>query len=127
MDICKCNLVDLHAYLKKNPNKQTNKKKQKRKRNKKIYQILESRYKPVQFTWVTINPKKKKKKKKTHFTQAADLQGLGTKIDAAPHSFIYLHSRTQRLFVVCWLLNVPATCKCISGTDLLRQFYVLPH
>ena len=23
--------------------------------------------------------------------------------------------------VVCWLLNVPATCKCISGTDLLRQ------
>ena len=27
----------------------------------------------------------------------------------------------------CWLLNVPATCECISGTDLLRQFYVLPH
>ena len=26
-----------------------------------------------------------------------------------------------------WLLNVPATCECISGTDLLRQFYVLPH
>ena len=20
---------------------------------------------------------------------------------------------------VCWLLNVPATCECISGTDLL--------
>ena len=29
--------------------------------------------------------------------------------------------------VVCWLLNVPATCWCISGTDLLRQFDVLPH
>ena len=28
---------------------------------------------------------------------------------------------------VCWLLNVPATFECISGTDLLRQFYVLPH
>ena len=28
---------------------------------------------------------------------------------------------------VCWLLNVPATCECISGTDLLRQFYVRPH
>ena len=28
---------------------------------------------------------------------------------------------------VCWLLNVPATCECISGTDLLRQFDVLPH
>ena len=27
--------------------------------------------------------------------------------------------------VVCWLLNIPATCECISGTDLLRQFYVL--
>ena len=29
--------------------------------------------------------------------------------------------------VVCWLLSVPATSQCISGTDLLRQFYVLPH
>ena len=29
--------------------------------------------------------------------------------------------------LVCWLLNVPATGYCISGTDLLRQFYVLPH
>ena len=28
---------------------------------------------------------------------------------------------------VCWLLSIPATCECISGTDLLRQFYVLPH
>ena len=28
---------------------------------------------------------------------------------------------------VGWLLNVPATCECISGTDLHRQFYVLPH
>ena len=28
---------------------------------------------------------------------------------------------------VCWLLNIPATCQCISGTDLLRQFYVLPY
>ena len=30
------------------------------------------------------------------------------------------------LFVGC-LLNIPATCECISGTDLLRQVYVLPH
>ena len=29
--------------------------------------------------------------------------------------------------IVCWLLKVPATCLCISGADLLRQFYVLPH
>ena len=33
----------------------------------------------------------------------------------------------ERERVACWLLNVPATCECISGTDLLRQFYVLPH
>ena len=29
--------------------------------------------------------------------------------------------------VVGWLLNVSATCYCISGTDLLRQLYVLPR
>ena len=29
--------------------------------------------------------------------------------------------------VVGWLLNVPATCQCVSGADLHRQFYVLPH
>ena len=28
---------------------------------------------------------------------------------------------------VGWLLNVPAICESISGTDLLIQFYVLPH
>ena len=26
---------------------------------------------------------------------------------------------------VCWLLYVPATCECISGTNLLRQLHVL--
>ena len=31
------------------------------------------------------------------------------------------------MLLVGWLLNVPATCECVSGTDLLRQFYVLPH
>ena len=29
------------------------------------------------------------------------------------------------MLFVGWLLNVPATCECISGTDLLRQFYLL--
>ena len=37
-----------------------------------------------------------------------------------------LFSAMEGLFVG-WLLNVPETCECISGTDLLRQFYVLPH
>ena len=35
--------------------------------------------------------------------------------------------RERVCLFVGWLLNVPATCECISGTDLLRQFYVLPH
>ena len=48
------------------------------------------------------------------------------------HSLNTIGSATQFQLVakhgiVCWLLNVPATCECISGTDLLRQFYVLPH
>ena len=28
---------------------------------------------------------------------------------------------------VCWLPNIPATRLCISGTNLLRQLYVLPR
>ena len=47
------------------------------------------------------------------------------------HACLYLkpiHSLCDMVWVVvCWLLSVPATCQCISGTDLLRQFYVLPH
>ena len=35
--------------------------------------------------------------------------------------------RARLLFVCGWLLNVPATCECISGTDLRRPFYVLPY
>ena len=30
--------------------------------------------------------------------------------------------RERESLFACWLLNVPATCECISGTDLLRQF-----
>ena len=37
------------------------------------------------------------------------------------------HVRMSYTVVVCCLLNVPAACYCISGTDLLRQFYALPH
>ena len=33
----------------------------------------------------------------------------------------------QSCLLVGWLLHVPATVVCISGTDLLRQFHVLPH
>ena len=41
--------------------------------------------------------------------------------------FCKLLGISHRAVVVYWLLNVPATCECISGMDLLRQFYVLPH
>ena len=40
---------------------------------------------------------------------------------------LYSGTESYALMFVCWLLNVPATCECISGRDLLRQFYVLPH
>ena len=46
--------------------------------------------------------------------------GAGLKTQAESDSFM-------GMWFVCWLLNVLATCECISGTDLLRQFYVLPH
>ena len=40
---------------------------------------------------------------------------------------VYTSTAFVCAFVCCGLLNVPATCECISGTDLLGQFYVLPH
>ena len=40
----------------------------------------------------------------------------------------WLFGRREKVIdVVGWWLNVLATCECISGTDLHRQFYVLPH
>ena len=44
---------------------------------------------------------------------------IGTSLVSLPGLFVCLF--------VGWLLNVPATGYCISGTDLLRQLYVLPH
>ena len=38
-----------------------------------------------------------------------------------------LYCKSLVCLLVGWLLNVPAICECISGTDLLRQLYVLPH
>ena len=50
--------------------------------------------------------------------------------DCAPDTRAYVLETVRgsvRVLFVDWLLNVPATCECISGTDLLRQLYVLPH
>ena len=43
------------------------------------------------------------------------------------HRLSCLVVRSPLGMFVCWLLNVPATSECISGTDLLGQFNVLPH
>ena len=55
---------------------------------------------------------------------------LWTRATAAAHlaerDSLQASLRTS-VVVVCWLLNVPTTCWCISGTDLRRPFYVLPH
>ena len=64
--------------------------------------------------WTSENTKIQKHMHITHLKQHVSKQSC---------SYIQLSSN---LFV-CWSFNVPATCKCISGTDLLRQVYVLPH
>ena len=33
----------------------------------------------------------------------------------------------EEVCFTCWLLNVLATCLCISVTELLRQVYELSH
>ena len=46
---------------------------------------------------------------------------------AAVVAVVLKQCRMKGYWLVGWMLNAPATCKCISGTDLLRQFHVLPH
>ena len=58
------------------------------------------------------------------FTQAFNQSLCGVKSETVMGQTVC--SSAICLFVG-WLLNVPATCECISGTDLHRQFYVLPH
>ena len=40
---------------------------------------------------------------------------------------VYMDGRQGNVVVVGCLLNVLGTCWCVSGPDLLRQSYVLPH
>ena len=61
-------------------------------------------------------------KRRTQLTGYSDWQAAWTCRLYEP-----LHWDISGSLFVGWLLNVPATCKCISGTDLLRQFYMLPH
>ena len=51
----------------------------------------------------------------------------GCSLAAYHASNTLLNLKDRSTDVVCWLLNVSATCECISWTDLLKQFYMLPH
>ena len=52
--------------------------------------------------------------------------GLTMEVGIVAVAIVLSTINSVKLFV-CWLLNAPATCECISETDLHRQFYVLPH
>ena len=39
-------------------------------------------------------------------------------------SLVMRYTQVDHCLFVGWLLNVLATCQCISGTDLHRQYYV---
>ena len=54
-------------------------------------------------------------------------QYTSTKPDSSSTVVVVVVAVVVVVVVVGWLLNVPATCECISGSDLLRQVYVLPH
>ena len=56
-------------------------------------------------------------KRKAHKDERAWIQGQLEEVKAVGRSVCWL---------VGWLLHVPATCTCISGTGLLGQFYVMP-
>ena len=60
--------------------------------------------------------------------KAEQLLGIDSRVSiTAVHMRQPLDQDVERGEFVCWLVNVSATCRCISGTDLLRQLYVLPH
>ena len=45
---------------------------------------------------------------------------VSTVLDSSCRSNLLSHPITVCCLFVCWLLNVPATCECISSTDLLN-------
>ena len=59
------------------------------------------------------------------------LMMVGWLLNVPAASLSHLVNEAVDEWVSKWLLaclfNVPATCECISGTDLLEQLYVLPH
>ena len=63
-----------------------------------------------------------------HFGSVVRAWRLCTTVNGRGNPLLtWTHFLSAVCLFVCWLLNVPATGECISGTDLLRQLYVLPH
>ena len=84
---------------------------------------------PQRHSWGTHQKKKKKKKERRGKTNTSQLyiRIMNVHPIGQVHLLDTLLILLGRIGVVGWLLYVLATCWCISGTDLLRQFYVLPH
>ena len=68
---------------------------------------------------------RERERERGHFPDSVSRTALCSKDSTVPDPL--LDKNPARTVVVCWLLNVPATCECISWTDLLRQCCVLPH
>ena len=76
----------------------------------------------------TLEASKKEKIKKDREIERERGDGVG--VGGGEEKKKHTKGRKKERKKVCfagWLLNVPATGECISETDLLRQFYVLPH
>ena len=72
---------------------------------------------------VQVEKKKKKEKPNTSICwKSCDRRRLNLYKTKANKS-----ENEQWIALSCWLRSVPATCLCISGMDLLRHLYVLPH
>ena len=87
------------------------------------------RVNPAQPTLSHTRSGKQRPHKPTPVTRQERGLGGRQRVNPAQPALSHTGSGKQRphnLFVG-WLLNVPATCECISGTDLLRQLYMLPH
>ena len=98
-------------------------------RNGHIRKNLTQKGEPRRYSWKTQKKKKKSMdslKEEEWSKRVSDIPPLWR-----PEQPVFNQTKTKAWMVwrivVCWLLNVPATCQCISGTDLHRQFYVLPH
>ena len=72
----------------------------------------------MRFLHTKANNKKKNKKKKKRFTDYLEVEGSGLILSNFTTRNVFVVVVVVVVVVVCWF-TVPATCSCISGTDLL--------